>query len=89
MKINKLEKLLTKQVKKEYTHADGYARIDRVIIDHNADGNLITVIGAIGAINADGEVLFQYEFEVFFADGKSYNYVLGMIREHIYLTYEK
>lgn len=89
MKINKLEKLLTKEVKREYAYADGYARIDRAIIDHDADGNLITLIGAIGATNADGEVLFQYRFEVFFADGKSYNYVLGMIREHIYLSYEK
>lgn len=89
MKINKLEKLLTKQVKKEYTHADGYARIDRVIIDQDADGNFITIIGVIGVINADGKVLFQYEFEVSYADGKSYDYVLGMIREHIYLSYEK
>lgn len=77
MKIKKLEKSLKKVVQME-CGADGYVRLDAIEILLDADGNYITLKGAYGRF-ADGKVIFQEEFKLFYPDGMSADNVAGML----------
>lgn len=85
MKIKKLERKLNKLIKEEYG-ADGYLRVDRVEIDREfGTENLITIKGAYGreGDNADGKVDFQLDYELSYPDGKSAEFVAGMLYQYI------
>ena len=88
MNTTKLTKLLTKEINEQYTMADGngHARIDQVIIDCDPDGNSITLIGAIGAVEPDGKFKWQRPFEVRYPDGKSYDYIIGAVMTYLDLA---
>jgi len=77
MKIKNLQKSLKKVVKKDLG-ADGYVRLDTINIDLDADGKYITIKGAYGRM-VDGKVIFQEDFELFYADGMSADNVAGML----------
>lgn len=84
MNIKKLRKVLTREVKENW--ADGYFRLDAIsVLFDETDGrkSLIKVSGAYGRYNADGNVEWQQDFTLYYADGKSADYVAGMLGQLI------
>lgn len=77
MKIKQLEKRLLAEVKEQFAGADGFVRLDAVTIDFEFEKPYITVKGAYGAY-ADGEVVWQSEFEITYPDGKNADYIAGV-----------
>lgn len=78
MKIKQLEKRLLTEVKEQFAGADGFVRLDAITIDLEFEKPYITIRGAYGAYAADGEVVWQSEFEISYPDGKNADYIAGV-----------
>ena len=76
MKIKKLSRRLTK----ELGIVNGYVRLDTIsICDPDGEDCYIEIKGAYGV--SDGEDnSFQNDFELFYPDGSSIEYVAGLFR---------
>lgn len=84
MNIKKLRRVLTKEIRENWP--DGYLRLDAIsVLFDETDGrkSLIKVNGAYGRYDTDGNVAWQKEFTLYYANGKSTDYVAGMLGQLI------
>jgi hypothetical protein len=81
LKIKKLEKSLNKIMKKE-TSADGYVRIDKVVI--YPDGNQVEISGGYGEYFADGDQAnWQENFRLDYVNGRNLDFIKGMFYQFL------
>lgn len=81
--IKKLEKAFNKMIQKEFL-PDGYVCIHKVEI-HVVDGTFIKISGCFG--NYDGTDLDKHwsrPFELEYSDGKSIEFITGMLYAQLY-----
>ena len=81
--IKKLEKAFNKMIQKEFL-PDGYVCIHKVEI-HVVDGTFIKISGCFG--NYDGTDLNKHwsrPFELEYSDGKSIEFIKGMLYAQLY-----
>lgn len=81
--IKKLEKAFNKMIQKEFL-PDGYVCIHKVEI-HVVDGTFIKISGCFG--NYDGTDLDKHwskPFELEYSDGKSIEFIKGMLYTQLY-----
>lgn len=81
MKINKLEKSFEKLIKKEFD-SDGFARIDKVVINRQTDEiSLTVVVGHCNLETPDGN--WSKDVTLVYPDGKGVEFIKGMIYEYL------
>lgn len=84
MKIKKLQKAFMKLAHEEIG-ADGYAQIESVRID--VDHKEIRVDGHFGLLDKDGADGFNEHFTLDYPDGKSVQFVAGMLYAEMRRTF--
>ena len=80
--IEKLEKAFNKMIQKEFL-PDGYVCIHKVEI-HVVDGAFIKISGQFGNYGTDLDKHWNRPFELEYSDGKSIEFIKGMLYAQLY-----